>query len=63
MKRNVRICDFCMENDAEIKIKYKVKAKRHWVLWYEEGWERIDVCEKCLDEIITAKNKFRLLQK
>ena len=38
------------------KIKYKYKAKRKWRSWYEEGWERIELCQECLDKIIEAKN-------
>ena len=50
-----RVCDLCEERTPDAKIKYRYKAKRRWFLWYEEGWNRIELCEDCLMKIINAK--------
>lgn len=51
----VHVCDLCKKNYPDLKIKYK--AKRSWVLWYESGWDRIELCNECLDKIIKAKSE------
>ena len=50
-----RVCDLCEERSPDAKIKYRYKAKRRWFLWYEEGWDRIELCQECLEKIINAK--------
>lgn len=51
------LCDICKNKiigyDGDMKIKYR--AKRRWDLWYEGGWNRIDICANCLNKIISAK--------
>lgn len=37
------------------KIKYK--AKRLWTSWYESIWEKIEICNECLNKIIKAKEE------
>lgn len=53
----IRICDICKKkmvyNSSDIKIKYR--AYRRWEIWYEGGWNRIDICTDCLNKIISAK--------
>ena len=54
-------CDICKKticNEGDLKIKYR--AKRKWNLWYESGWERIDICSNCLNKIIAAKESDNL---
>ena len=51
------VCDICKKNSPDAKIKYKYKAKRFWWLWWEGGWERIELCQKCLDKIINAESE------
>ena len=59
MKAKVIFCDICKNkiigDDGDVRIKYR--AKRRWWLWYESGWERIDICANCLDKIIRAKEE------
>jgi hypothetical protein len=59
MKAKVVFCDICKEkiigDDGDIRIKYR--AKRKWDLWYEGGWNRIDICANCLTKIISAKER------
>ena len=59
MKAKVVFCDICKEkiigDDGDIRIKYR--AKRKWYLWYEGGWNRIDICANCLTKIISAKER------
>ena len=57
---NVTVCDLCGE-----EIKYlgcfhnplKVKVKRHYIGFDESGYEKIDICSFCADEIIKASKK------
>ena len=53
----LHVCDLCKKNYPDAKIKYKYKAKRFWCLWYEGGWERIELCQECLDKIIKAESE------
>ena len=59
MKAKVIFCDICKNKiigtDGDIRIKYR--AKRKWYLWFESGWEKIDICSDCLREIIKAKEE------
>lgn len=48
------LCDLCMKNSPDAKIKYK--AKRFWWSWYKGGWKEIQLCQECLDKIIKAKS-------
>ena len=57
MKVNTHICDLCKKNSPDAKIKYKYRAKRFWWSWYEGGWEKIELCQECLDKIIKQKEK------
>ena len=57
MKVKFVYCDICNDkiigDGGDIRIKYR--AKRKWYLWYEGGWNRIDICANCLSKIISAK--------
>ena len=60
----ITVCDLCKKNSPDAKIKYKYKAKkRFWWLRYgqevykECGWERAELCQKCLDKIIKAESE------
>lgn len=58
MKVKNRICDICkkeLTRHGDLQIKYK--AKRQWVSWHESGWDSIDICERCLNRIISAKER------
>lgn len=59
MKAKVIFCDICKNrligDSGDIRIKYR--AKRKWYLWFESGWDRIDICADCLDRIISAKEE------
>lgn len=59
MKVKVIICDICKKkiigNENDIRIKYRAKSK--WCLWYESGWNKIDICANCLNKIISAKEE------
>lgn len=59
MKAKVVFCDICKNkiigNEGDIRIKYR--AKRRWDLWYEGGWNRIDICANCLTKIIKTKEE------
>ena len=52
-----RVCDLCEKESPYVKLEYKYKAKREWysVPFCESGWERIELCERCLEAIIKAK--------
>lgn len=52
-----RVCDLCKKRYPDARIKYKYKAKRRWVSWYEDGWNRIELCENCLKKIIDVERK------
>lgn len=52
----LQVCDLCKKNYPDAKIKYKYKAERHWISWYEHYWEKIELCQECLDKIIAAKD-------
>lgn len=53
----LHVCDICKKNSPDAKIKYKYKAKRFWCLWWENGWEKIELCQECLDKIINAESE------
>ena len=53
----LRVCDICKKNNPNAKIKYKYKAKHFWQAFYESGWERIELCQECLDKIINAEKE------
>ena len=52
------VCDICKEKSPDAKIKYKYRAKRFWCSFlYESGWERIELCQDCLEKIIQAEKE------
>lgn len=53
----LQVCDLCKKNNPDAKIKYKYKAKHFWWSWYEGGWEKIELCQECLDKIIKAESE------
>lgn len=53
----LHVCGLCKKNSPDVKIKYKYKAKRFWYSWYEGGWERIELCQECLDKIIKEESE------
>lgn len=54
----IHVCDICKCNYPDAKIKYKYRAKKAWDLWYEcRGWEKIELCQDCLNKIIKAKSE------
>jgi len=55
----LRVCDLCKKNSPDAKIKYKYRANRFWVSWYEFGWEKIELCQECLDKIIKAESEVK----
>ena len=54
----IHVCDICKEKSPDAKIKYKYKAKRFvWFPCDDYEWVRIELCNKCLENIIAAKGK------
>ena len=53
----LRVCDICKKNNPDAKIKYKYRAKHFWQAFDECGWERIELCQECLDKIINAEKE------
>ena len=53
----LRVCDLCKKNEPDAKIRYKYRAKHFWQLGYEGGWEKIELCQRCLDKIVKAKSE------
>ena len=54
----IHVCDICKEKSPDAKIKYKYKAKRFvWFPGDDYEWVRIELCNKCLENIIAAKGK------
>lgn len=49
-----RVCDICEHNAPTFKMKYKAKQLSK-VDWTGSKWEKIELCEWCLDKIIKAK--------
>ena len=49
-----RVCDICEHNAPTFKMKYKAKQLSK-VDWTSSRWEKIELCEWCLDKIIKAK--------
>ena len=56
MKMKIHVCDLCKKNELDANIKYKYKAERRWWSWYGYEWDRIELCQECLDKIIKARN-------
>ena len=54
MKTTIHVCDICRINHPDAKIKYKYRAKKAWYSWHEHGWDKIELCQYCLDKIIEA---------
>lgn len=57
MKIKMHVCDICQRNQPDAKIKYKYRGKKVWYSLYEHGWEKIELCQDCLDKIIKAKSE------
>lgn len=53
----LRVCDLCKKNNPDAKIKYKYRAKRFWWSWHEDEWEKIELCQECLDKIIKSESE------
>lgn len=61
MKMRISRCDICKKNYPDAKIKYKYKAKA-WSSWYEEGWNRIELCQECLDKIVNVDQGLKVVE-
>ncbi len=57
MKIVKRVCDLCEKYPPYVKVAYKYKAKRKWtsIPYGTSGWDRIELCENCLEAIIKSK--------
>lgn len=55
----IHVCDICKCNYPDAKIKYKYRAKKAWCSWYEQGWDKIELCQDCLNKIIKAKSEVK----
>lgn len=53
----IHVCDLCKKNSPDAKIKYKYKAKLFCNLWYGDEWEKIELCQECLDKIIQSRKE------
>ena len=59
LPRSNRICDFC--GNVYSEVAHKIKIKRKWYAWDEEGWDKVDLCDECAkDMILWMKHKRRL---
>ena len=52
-----RVCDVCLNNPPTFKMKYKAKRLSK-VDWTSVKWEKIELCERCLDKIIERVQMF-----
>ena len=59
MKITKHVCDICKHNQPDAKIKYKYRAKKAWCSWWENGWDKIELCQDCLDKIIKAESEMQ----
>lgn len=50
----IRVCDICKKNPPSTKIKYKAKIE-NTIEWTRSVWEKIELCDECLEKIIKAK--------
>ena len=53
----MRVCDVCQKELVRVKIKYKYKAKKFWMSYGSCGWEKMELCNDCLNKIIRSKSK------
>ena len=51
-----RVCDVCQHNLPTFKMKYKAKQLNR-ANWLENKWEKIELCEWCLNRIISVREK------
>lgn len=61
MKMRISRCDICKKNYPDAKIKYKYKAKKTWSSWGEEGWNKIELCQECLDKIVNVDQGLKII--
>lgn len=52
MKKVVHVCDVCLKNEPDAKLKYKYRAKALYRAWYGNNWYRIELCDECMEKII-----------
>ena len=43
-------CDICGRTSSEVRIEH-YKMKKEVYSWHEIWWQRLDVCETCIEEI------------
>lgn len=53
----VHICDLCNEKPPNANIKYKYRARRFSCWGSDVQWERLELCEDCLNRIIKEAKK------
>lgn len=53
----IRICDLCKKNYPNAKIKYKYRAVQERFWFCGVNWEKIELCQECLDKIIKAESE------
>ena len=58
----VNMCDICKKNYPDIKIKYKYKAKAWSSLGGEGCWNRIELCQECLDKIVKVNQGLKIIE-
>lgn len=51
-----RVCDVCQYNPPTFKMKYKAKQLNP-VHWFESKWEKVELCEWCLDRIVNVREE------
>lgn len=59
----INMCDICKKNYPDVKIKYKYKAKK-WSMGCSgiECWNRIELCQECLDKIVNADQGLKIVE-
>lgn len=58
MRKEYICCDLCKQPIEPWEKSHQYKMKKRWSLWYESGWEKCDVHDKCMErfyELCTNK--------
>ena len=56
----IRVCDFCQVRYPDAKIKYK--AEKRTGFGDVRYWEKVELCERCLNKIINATTEDKKIE-
>lgn len=45
-----KICDICGKTTHDLEKSLIIK--RRWTLWWEAGWNRLDICKDCTERMM-----------